>query len=83
MKCLNECRKQEQACTQQQCRHWIDYSDDFNCSIHSAELHGPMTLDEVSKRLGLSLVRIKQIEEAALIKLKKRNGDLFRDLLHE
>jgi hypothetical protein len=42
-----------------------------------------MTLDEISKRLGMSLVRVKQIEKAALIKLKKRNNGLTKDLLHE
>lgn len=83
MNCLNECRKSELACEQKECRHWIEYAGDLNCSVHSAELHGPMTLEEVSKRLGLSLVRIKQIEEAALLKLKKRNTNLISDLLHE
>jgi molybdate-binding protein len=83
MKCLNDCRKSKQTCSQNDCRHWIDYSEDFNCSIHTADINGPMTLDEVSKRLGLSLVRVKQIEEAALVKLRKRNSGLISDLLHE
>lgn len=83
MKCLTDCRKTEKACSQQECRHWIDYKEDLNCSVHSADIHGPMTLDEVAKRMNLSLVRIKQIEEAALVKLKKRNSELIKDLLHE
>jgi hypothetical protein len=83
MKCLSECRKSETACQSKECRHWIKYENDLNCSINSAELHGPMTLDEISKRLGMSLVRVKQIEKAALIKLKKRNNGLTKDLLHE
>ena len=83
MKCLSECRKNESACTNRECRHWIDYGQDLNCSIHSADLHGPMTLDEVSKRMGMSLVRVKQIEQAALDKLKKRNKVLTKDMLHE
>ena len=83
MKCLSECRKSEKPCQSNECRHWIDYSEDLNCSVHSADIHGAMTLDEVAKRMNLSLVRIKQIEEAALLKLKKRNKDLIQDLLHE
>lgn len=31
-----------------------------------------MTLEEIGKRMNLTLVRIKQIEQDALIKLKKR-----------
>lgn len=83
MKCLTECRKSETACNNKECRHWIDYGQDLNCSIQSADIHGPMTLEEVSKRLGMSLVRVKQIEEAALNKLKKRNSVLIKELLHE
>ena len=83
MNCLNECRKSQSPCSKNDCRHWIEYDSDLNCSVHSADIHGPMTLDEVSKRLGMSLVRVKQIEEAALIKLRKKNSNLIKDLLHE
>jgi DNA-directed RNA polymerase specialized sigma subunit len=31
-----------------------------------------MTLDEISKRIGVSLVRVSQIEKHALSKLSKR-----------
>ena len=34
--------------------------------------HGPLTLAETAKRMGISLSRVKQIEQAALEKLKKR-----------
>jgi DNA-directed RNA polymerase sigma subunit (sigma70/sigma32) len=83
MKCVKECKKTETACSNKECRHWLEYPSDLNCSIISADLNGPMTLEEVSKRLGLSLVRIKQIEEVALQKLRKRDNGLDRELLHE
>ena len=51
---------------------WIDYPEDNNCTLNSIQKHGPMTLAEVSKRLGVSIVRISQIEKAALKKLSKR-----------
>jgi DNA-directed RNA polymerase sigma subunit (sigma70/sigma32) len=44
----------------------------LNCSVIAADKNGPMTLEEIGKRLGLTLVRVKQIEEEALVKLKKR-----------
>lgn len=53
-------------------RCWIDYPEDDNCIYKSIKTHGPMTLDEVSKRLGISLVRVAQIEKQALKKLSKR-----------
>lgn len=81
--CTKQCKKNDAACVQKECRNWMEYPEDLNCSLIATERHGPMTLDEVAKRLGLSLVRIKQIEESALIKLKKRNNGLVKELLHE
>jgi hypothetical protein len=71
MSCKNECIDSGVSCLAQKCRHWIDYDEDYNCSLVSAD-KGPLTLDEISKRMGLSLVRVKQIEDKALVKLKKR-----------
>jgi hypothetical protein len=65
----NEKRK---CCTAEDCRCWIDYPEDDNCVNVAVEKHGAMTLEEVAKRLGISLVRVSQIEKAALKKLSKR-----------
>jgi len=81
--CTSDCKKSDSPCSQKNCRNWMEYPEDLNCTLIATDRHGPMTLDEVAKRLGLSLVRIKQIEEAALIKLKKRNNGLVKELLHE
>ena len=77
--CTQECRREKAPCKRDTCRHWIAYGDDLNCSLIAAEDHGPMTLDEISKRIGLTLVRVKQIEDAAMSKLKKR----ILPILHE
>ena len=53
-------------------RCWIDYPEDSNCVNVAIKKHGPMTLEEVAKRLHISLVRVSQIEKQALIKLSKR-----------
>ena len=53
-------------------RCWIDYPEDNNCIYVSIRKHGQMTLDQISKRLNVSLVRISQIEKHALGKLYKR-----------
>jgi len=53
---------------------WIDYKEDLNCTIIAIEkngsMNGSMTLKEVGKRLNLSCARIKQIEKAALEKIR-------------
>lgn len=82
-RCREECISEALSCENKNCRHWIEYDQDYNCSLIAIGKNGAMTLDEISKRLGLSLVRIKQIEEAALNKVKKRNNQLIKELLHE
>jgi|ETNvirenome_6_85_1030632.scaffolds.fasta_scaffold00047_34 hypothetical protein len=53
-------------------RMWIDCPEDDNCALKSIDKHGPMTLEMIADRLGVSIVRVSQIEKAALNKLSKR-----------
>ena len=71
MKCKDNIIGKESPCSKKDCRNWIDYKEDLNCCLVSIEKHGQLTLMEVAKRLGVSHVRIKQIQDKALIKLKK------------
>jgi hypothetical protein len=67
--CCNCCIINDQDCPFKDCRHWIDYPEDLNCSLIAVEKHGAMTLREVSDRLGVSFVRVKQIQDRALKKI--------------
>ena len=71
MKCLEKCIESKKPCKQSDCRHWINYKEDLNCLHESIDKHGNMTLREVADRLGVSFVRIKQIEDKAMRKLNK------------
>ena len=61
------------------CRHcgtdrercWIDYPEDDNCIYKSIDKHGAMTLKQIAQRLGISIVRVSQLEKQALKKLSK------------
>tara|TARA_Y100001937_G_scaffold9813_1_gene12063 strand:- start:221 stop:445 length:225 start_codon:yes stop_codon:yes gene_type:complete len=59
-------------CNGERSRCWIDYPEDENCIHVAIAKNGAMTLEEVAKRIGVSLVRISQIEKQALKKLNKR-----------
>ena len=39
--------------------------------FESIEKNGPMTLREIAERIGVSYVRIKQIEDKTIKKMKK------------
>jgi DNA-directed RNA polymerase specialized sigma subunit len=53
-------------------RDWIDFPEDDNSIYVAIKKHGAMTLDQIAKRLGISLVRVSQIEKQAIKKLSKR-----------
>ena len=70
--CAIACYKNKKACKEKKCRLWIDYKKDLNCTMIAASKHcDGMTLQEVAKRLNLSIVRIKQIQDAAIQKIQK------------
>jgi len=78
-KCIEVLIEHNVTCPCKKCRMWIDYKEDLNCTIVAAEKNGSMTLREVSDRLGISFVRVKQIQDIAHSKLLKRIGDSFEE----
>ena len=68
-KCLETCHKLNVACPVKECRYWIDYKAEKNCTFESVRENGDMTLREVADRLGGSYVRVKQIQDKTLKKI--------------
>lgn len=71
--CCEKCLEYDVSCPieNSDCRQWIDYDDDLNCTLIAVDNNSkdPMTLREVSKRIGVSFVRVKQIQTKAVKKL--------------
>tara|TARA_R100001082_G_C4363888_1_gene160793 strand:- start:2896 stop:3132 length:237 start_codon:yes stop_codon:yes gene_type:complete len=67
--CCNHCVIKDSPCRITDCKHWIDYKEDLNCTLIAVEKHGEMTLREISDRMGISFVRVKQIQDKAVKKL--------------
>ena len=70
-KCLQTCKELETTCPVRECRYWVDYPQDTNCTLDAVHKHGSMTLREVAERLGISYVRVKQIQDNALKKISR------------
>ena len=68
-KCLVTCRSLNVECPVQSCRYWIDYPPEVNCSLETVNLNSQMTFRQVADRLGISFVRVKQIQDKALKKI--------------
>ena len=73
--CAQQCLKDKECCNANGCKFHIDYEEEFNCCLISIYENGSLSLREIAKREGLSFARIKQIEDNALVKLKKRLPD--------
>lgn len=59
-------------------RHFINSAKDNNCVLCLADRLGPLTQAEVAAYLGVSKMRICQIEKKALKKVRKKINMLYR-----
>ncbi len=53
-------------------RHFVEAEEYDNCVLCLSETKGPMTQAEIASYMGLSKMRICQIEHQAVAKLKKK-----------
>jgi len=70
-KCAEILDFESETCDSSECPLWINFKKDCNCINVSIKKHGNLTLQQVGERMGVSHVRIKQIQDKALKKLKK------------
>ncbi len=70
-KCASDCVSKNKKCNKKTCRYWQPFAEDLNCTFVTVDRHGSLTLKEVAARENLSLVRVKQIQDRALLKIKK------------
>ena len=71
--CADACMKSGQTCDQEDCRQWLDFEEDLNCTLIAVRKNGNMSLREVAERIGVSFVRVKQIQDKAVEKLTTKN----------
>ena len=70
-KCAEKCYTTKINCCNTDCRLFIEHDEDQNCTLIATHKHGPMTLEEIGQRHQISTVRVKQILDKTLAKLKK------------
>ena len=75
--CLELCKNKNVSCPNEDCRMWIDYEEDLNCIYETVNKNGSLTLREIAARMGVSFVRVKQIQDKALKKINKLGRDCF------
>ena len=70
--CSKTCVEKDISCPHSECRLWIDFPQDHNCVLITVDKHGNLPLREVAPRMQMSHVRVKQIQDEAIEKVKKK-----------
>lgn len=70
-KCSQKCIDLETECPNTDCRYWVDHQQSLNCCFIAIQNNGEMDLRTVGDIMGVSFVRIKQIQDKAVQKINK------------
>ena len=68
MKCFQLHDKEQVCCNNTACRMWINCKENQNCTLIASK-KGPMSLQEIGDILGVTRMRICQIEKKVIEKL--------------
>ena len=66
--CYEKNARKGDACARRECRYWIAHSGAVNCTLVAAS-KGPMTLQEIGEIIGVTRMRVCQLEKKILAEL--------------
>jgi len=71
--CYEICESKGSRCENKVCRYWVD-GGSANCTILTSQ-KGPMSLQEIGDIMGVTRMRICQIEKRVAKKIRSLIGD--------
>lgn len=74
--CFERNRRTSSQCSRRDCRHWIAHPGGLNCTLVAAA-SGPMTLQQIGEIIGVTRMRVCQLEKKILDEIKS-DVDLAR-----
>lgn len=75
-KCISQVLNNKKPCQERECRYWLDFPDDYNCTHICIQKHGSLKLQQIGDRLKITAARVKQIEQESLKKMSKNKAIL-------
>ncbi len=63
--CYERCGRTGNACSSRACRYWISHTGSMNCTL-IATASGPMTLQQIGEIIGVTRMRVCQLEKRIL-----------------
>jgi hypothetical protein len=67
--CYEKNSRCQSLCSRRDCRYWISHGDAMNCTILAAA-KGPMTLQEIGEIIGVTRMRVCQLEKKILVDIQ-------------
>lgn len=83
MECSKFIQEHDKCCSNSDCRYHLNAEEDKNCLFISVEENGTQNLRQISSKLGISYVRVYQIEQAAMNKIASKNKDIEELIINE
>ncbi len=74
--CFERNKRTRSQCSRRDCRHWISHPGGQNCTLIAASF-GPMTLQQIGEIIGVTRMRVCQLEKKILDEIKS-DVDLAR-----
>ena len=68
--CYEKNARCQSQCSRRECRYWIAHGDAMNCTILAAS-KGPMTLQEIGEIIGVTRMRVCQLEKKILTDIQQ------------
>lgn len=63
--CFEKNSRKGTQCAQRGCRYWISHPGEMNCTLIAAS-RGPMTLQQIGEIMGVTRMRVCQLEKRIL-----------------
>lgn len=70
-RCSLKCIELQTECPNTDCRYWVEHQNSLNCTFIAIDNNGEMDLRTIGDIMGVSFVRIKQIQDKAVQKVNK------------
>lgn len=72
MVCYEYNKKNGKKCQKNKCKYWIKHKESNNCVVVGASKENYWTLEKIGSIIGVTRMRVCQIEKKAISKIKQK-----------
>ena len=76
MECFKYNKKNDKKCKKNTCQYWIKHKESNNCIVIASQKENYWTLERIGDLIGVTRMRVCQIEKKAINKIKQKLSTL-------